>query len=38
MQTFEKWIASGKPVEQNERNFYKSAVFGSLESILKPLA
>ena len=38
MQTFEKWIASGKPVEQNERNFYKPAVFGCLESILKPLA
>ena len=38
MQTFEKWIASGKPVEENERNFYKPAVFGSLESILKPLA
>lgn len=38
MQTFEKWIAAGKPVEENRDSFYQPARFHPMENSLKPLA
>lgn len=37
IETFEKWLAAGKPVEQNRDCFYKAARFSPIEEVMKPL-
>lgn len=37
LSTFEKWIAAGKPVEENRDSFSKAARFHSLNEIVEPL-
>lgn len=36
-ETFEKWIAAGKPVEENKGYYDKPASFPPMESIMEPL-
>lgn len=38
LQTFEKWIAANKPVEQNRGPYMNAAHFSPMEEIMKPLA
>jgi hypothetical protein len=37
LETFEKWIAAGKPVEQNRGSIYDAARFAPIESVMEPL-
>lgn len=36
-ETFEKWIAANKPVEENRDSFSKAAQFSAMESLIQPL-